>query len=68
MKSRLFENNFAPWFFIEIVILQSCSVYNKTPLSLQEAEASCKKVEVVKTNDSIIHFKKSNKLTMFIMV
>lgn len=58
MKTKLFGNKFVLWFLILIVILQSCTVYNKTPVSLEEAGASNKKAEVLKTNDSILHFKK----------
>jgi hypothetical protein len=53
-----FKSNFFCWLLVFALLLQSCTVYKKTPVSISEAAATNYKVLITKTNDTIVKYKK----------
>ncbi len=45
-------------FLVFVILLHSCAVYKKTPVSISEAAATNHKVLVIKTNDTKLKLKK----------
>ena len=58
MLLKYFKSKCVGVFLVFVVVLQSCAVYMKTPVSLAEATATNHKVLVLKTDDTKLKLKK----------
>lgn len=58
MLLRYFKSKLVCVFLIFVILLQSCAVYHKTPVSIEDAVTSNNKVLVIKNNDTKLKLKK----------
>lgn len=58
MILKYFKSKFFCIFLGFVFLLQSCAVYQKTPVSITEAAATNHKVLIIKTDDSKLKLKK----------
>jgi hypothetical protein len=55
---KYFKSKFVCLFLVFVVILQSCAVYQKNLVSIEEATATNHKVLIIKTDDTKLKLKK----------
>lgn len=58
MRPLKIKRDFICWLLVFVLLLQSCAVYHKTPISIADATATNNKVLVTKTDDTKLKFKK----------
>jgi hypothetical protein len=58
MILKYFKSKSVCVFLIFVFLLQSCAVYQKTPVSIEEAAATKNKVIIINDNDAKLKFKK----------
>jgi len=62
MRLRYFKRKCVCVFLIFVLLLQSCAVYHKTPVPIQDAVTSNNKVLVITNNDSKLKLKKIERI------
>jgi hypothetical protein len=58
MYLKYFKSKFVCVFIVFVLLLQSCAVYQKSPVSIAEATATNHKVLILKTDDTELKLKK----------
>ncbi len=58
MSLTYFKNKCVCVFLVFVFLLQSCAVYQKTPVSIEEAVTTNNKVLIIKTDDTKLKLKK----------
>ena len=58
MSVKILGNKTSCWLLAVMLVLQSCSIYQKTPVSLNEAAAAQTRVLVTRTNEQKVRFKR----------
>jgi len=58
MSLTHFKSKFVCVFLVFVILLQSCAVYQKTPVSIEEAVTTKNKVLIIKTDDTKLKLKK----------
>lgn len=53
-----FKSKFVCVFLVFVILLQSCTVYKKAPVSISEASATNHKVLIIKNDDTKLELKK----------
>lgn len=53
-----FKSKFVCVFLVFVILLQSCTVYKKAPISISEASATNHKVLIIKNDDTKLELKK----------
>ena len=58
MFNTNFKTKFVCVFLVFVILLQSCTVYKKAPVSISEASATNHKVLIIKNDDTKLELKK----------